>query len=55
MQAARKYKETINALGRLAESKMPEGSKYDRFYIEELVKKFPKTESKQEDLDAIMA
>lgn len=39
--AARRYREKVGALVVLAREKMP-GTKYDKFYIEELARKFPK-------------
>lgn len=43
----KQYRETTKALIAFCTEKMPE-SKYDRFYLEELIKKYPKLE----DLDA---
>lgn len=47
--ANRKYRETVKVLIAHCEEHMPE-TNYDRFYLDELVKKYPK----QEDLDALV-
>jgi len=42
--AARKYRETIKEIITFCKSKMP-SSKYDKFYLDEYVKKFPKQDT----------
>lgn len=44
-----KYKNTIKDLVRICDEKMP-NSKYDKFYLEEMCKKYPK----QDDLDGLI-
>jgi hypothetical protein len=48
-EAAKKYRLTVKSLAALCVEKMP-GTNYDRFYCDELVKKY----KKQEDLEALI-
>ncbi len=45
--AGKKYRETAKDLGTYCESKMP-GTNFDKFYVAELVKKYPKQEALDE-------
>lgn len=46
----KQYRESTKQLLEICTEKMP-GTKYDRFYVEELVKKYPKLEDLQAFLE----
>lgn len=51
-QLQKQYRETTKQLIKICTEKMPD-TKYDRFYFEELVKKYPKLEDLQAFLEKI--